>query len=62
LEKDLTVEDLNFIYERPTEYELDSEVLKIVEDYRKIKGFEINPNYKIESKKNYVENLNRTYK
>jgi hypothetical protein len=58
-EKDLTIEDLNFIYERPIEYELDSELMKIVEEYRKSKGLEINPNYTIEAKKNYVENMNR---
>ena len=58
-EKDLTIEDLNFIYERPIEYELDSELMKIVEEYRKSKGLGINPNYTIEAKKNYVENMNR---
>lgn len=59
IEKDLSIDDLNFIYERPTEYELDSEILKIIENHRKSKGLEINPNYTIEAKKNYVENLNR---
>jgi hypothetical protein len=45
LEKHLTLEDLSFIYERPTEYELDKETLQLVIDYRLRNQLPINQNY-----------------
>ena len=58
-ENDLTIDDLNFIYERPSEYELDDEVVKIVEEFRKNKGLKINPHYKIQAKRDYAQSLKR---
>ncbi len=42
------MEDLNFIYDRTSEYELDEEVLKLVEDYRIENNLSINNNYRHE--------------
>jgi hypothetical protein len=44
-EKDLTIEDLNFIYENNDEYELDPVVLKEVESYRKLNKMSLNKYY-----------------
>ena len=57
--KDLTIEDLNFIYERPIEYELDDEILNLVEDYRRKNNLLININYKKEVRDSIVINPNR---
>jgi hypothetical protein len=45
LEKGLNLEDLNFIYERPEEYELDSKLIIEVEHYRLAKNLQINEKY-----------------
>ncbi len=50
-EKGLNIDDLNFIYENTDSYELDDELIKRVEDYRKTKNMFINENYKKEVKK-----------
>lgn len=50
-EKGLMIEDLNFIYENTDSYELDDELLKRVEDYRKNKNLFINKDYKKEVKR-----------
>lgn len=57
--RNLTSEDLNFIYERPVEYELDKEMIQFVEEYRKKNKLPINTNYRNEVKFNLVENPNR---
>jgi hypothetical protein len=44
-EKGLTIEDLNFIYLRPEEYELDTELLLQVENFRREHNLEINEEY-----------------
>lgn len=44
-EKNLTIEDLNFIYENSDEYELDPFVLKEVESYRKKNKMNLNRYY-----------------
>ena len=59
LSKDLTIEDLNFIYERPIEYELDDELINLVEDYRRKNNLPINQNYKKDVRENIVINPNR---
>jgi hypothetical protein len=44
-EKGLNIEDLNFIYESPEEYELDSKLISEVEHYRLGKNLKINEKY-----------------
>ncbi len=44
-EKNLTIEDLNFIYENSDEYELDPLILKEVESYRKMNKMSLNKYY-----------------
>ena len=50
-EKGLNFSDLFFIYEHPFEYELDEELLELVEVRRKMRGMEINSNYKEDLKR-----------
>ncbi len=45
IDKGLTLDDLNFIYERPEEYELDSKLLLEVDQYRLGIKLRINENY-----------------
>lgn len=55
-EKGLNTDDLNFIYESTDSYELDDELIKRVEDYRKKNNLHINSNYKIEARKCKITN------
>lgn len=55
-EKGLNIDDLNFIYESNDSYELDDELLKRVENYRKNNNLFINPDYKKEVKKCKITN------
>ena len=59
LTKNLTIEDLSFIYERPIEYELDKETLQLVLEYRVKNKLPLNPNYEKEVRLNLEENLSR---
>jgi len=59
LNKNLTIQDLNFIYERTSEYELDQEMKNEIEEYRVKNNLPINPKYTAEVKCNLIENPNR---
>ncbi len=55
-EKGLNIEDLNFIYENTDSYELDYELVKRIEEFRRNKSLPINPEYKKEVKKCKITN------